>query len=153
MQRMEEHMGMHDHIAVPRIRPPKGFAWLPLPEQLVTISIGAVLVLALLPLLLEPRGARSLQRALRRPASARVALTRLEQHYQFMWLSTATPAEHAVRGRVVALQAGALLVGAVAGCAAHAGGRPATTSIRYGTASRTRARAALDARENQSHAA
>ena len=144
---------MHDHIALPRIRPRKGFAWLPLPEQLVTISIGAVLALALLPLLLEPRGARSLQHALRRPASARVALTRLEQHYQWAWLGTATPAEQAVRGRVLALQAGVLLVGAVAGRAAHAAGRPATTPIRYGTASRTRARAALDAREDQSHAA
>ncbi len=144
---------MHDHIALPRIRPRKGFAWLPLPEQLVTISIGAVLALALLPLLLEPRGARSLQHALRRPASARVALTRLEQHYHFAWISTATPAEQAVRGRVLALQAGVVLVGAVAGRAAHAAGRPTTTPIRYGTASRMRARAALDAREDQSHAA
>ncbi len=144
---------MQDHIALPRIRPRKGFAWLPLPEQLVTISIGAVLVLALLPLLVEPRGARSLGHALRRPASARVALTRLEQHYQWAWISTATPAEQALRGRVLALQAGVLLVGAVAGRAAHAGGRPATTPIRYGTASRMRARAALDARKDDTHAA
>jgi hypothetical protein len=146
-------MNTQQQVALPRIRPRKGFAWLPLPEQLVTISIGAVLVLALLPLLLEPRGARSLQHALRRPASARVALRRLEQHYQFMWLGTATPAEQAVRTRVVALQAGVLLIGAVAGRAAHAAGRPSTTPIRYGTASRTHARAALDAREDQSHAA
>jgi len=146
-------MNMHDRVALPRIRPRKGFAGLPLPEQLVTISIGAVLVLALLPLLLEPRGARSLGHALRRPASARVALTRLEQHYQFVWLGTATPAEQAVRGRVLALQAGALLVGAVAGRAAYAGRRPVTTPIRYGTASRTRARAALDARKDDTHAA
>ncbi len=144
---------MQDRLAVPRIRPRKGFAWLPLPEQLVTISIGAVLVLALLPLLVEPRGARTMQQALRRPGSARVALTRLEQHYQLVWISIATPAEQAVRGRVLALQAGALLVGAVAGRAAHAGGRPATTPIRYGTASRTRARAALDARKDTNHAA
>ncbi len=144
---------MHDHIALPRIRPRKGFAWLPLPEQLVTISIGAVLVLALLPLLLEPRGARSLGHALRRPASATVALRRLEQHYQWAWLGTATPAEQAVRTRVVALQAGVLLLGAVAGRAAHAAGRPATTPIRYGTASRMRARAALDAHEDTDHAA
>ena len=144
---------MHDHIAVPRIRPRKGFAWLLLPEQLVTISIGAVLVLALLPLLVEPRGARSLRHALRRPASARVALMRLEQHYQLMWLGTATPAEQAVRGRVLALQAGVLLIGAVAGRAAHAPRRPSTTPIRYGTASRMRARAALDARKDDAHAA
>jgi drug/metabolite transporter superfamily protein YnfA len=119
----------------------------------VTISIGAVLVFALLPLLLEPRGARTMQQALRRPASARVALMRLEQHYQFVWLGTATPAEQAVRGRVLALQAGVVLVGAVAGRAAHAAGRPTTTPIRYGTASRTRARAALDAHEDTNHAA
>jgi len=119
----------------------------------VTISIGAVFVLSLLPLLLEPRGARTMQQALRRPASARIALTRLEQHYQLVWLSTATPAEQAVRGRVLALQAGSLLVGAVAGRASHSAGRSATTPIRYGTASRTRARAALDARKDQSHAA
>ncbi len=146
-------MKTHAHNALPRIRPRKGFAWLPLPEQLVSISIGAVLALALLPLLLEPRGARGLQHALRRPASARVALTRLEQHYQWAWISTATPAEQALRGRVLALQAGVLLVGAVAGRAAHAGGRPATTPIRYGTASRMRARAALDARKDDTHAA
>jgi len=146
-------MTMQDRVALPRIRPRKGFAWLPLPEQLVTISIGAVLMLALLPVLLEPRGAGSLGHALRRPQSARIALTRLEQHYQFAWLDTATPAEQAVRGRVLALQAGVLLVGAVAGRAAHAGGRPATTPIRYGTASRMRARAALDARKDEHHAA
>ena len=144
---------MQDRIAVPRIRPRKGFAWLPLPEQLVTISIGAVLVVALLPLLVEPRGSRTMQQALRRPGSARIAFTRLEQHYQWAWISTATPAEQAVRGRVLALQAGVVLVGAVAGRAAHAAGRPTTTPIRYGTASRMRARAALDARKDESHAA
>ncbi len=146
-------MNTQQQVALPRIRPRKGFAWLPLPEQLVTISIGAVLVLALLPLLLEPRGARNLQHALRRPQSARIALTRLEQHYQLAWISTATPAEQAVRGRVLALQAGVLLVGAVAGRAAHASGRTSTTPIRYGTASRMRARAALDARKDDAHAA
>jgi hypothetical protein len=119
----------------------------------VTISIGAVLALALLPVLVEPRGARTMQQALRRPQSARIALTRLEQHYQLVWISTATPAEQAVRGRVLALQASALLIGAVAGRAAHAAKRPATTPIRYGTASRTRARAALDARKDDTHAA
>ncbi len=153
MQRTEEHMGMQDRVALPRIRPRRGFAWLPLPEQLVSISLGAVLVVALLPLLLEPRGARTMQQALRRPQSARVALMRLEQHYQLMWIGTATPAEQAVRGRVLALQAGALLIGAVAGRAAHASGRSATTPIRYGTASRMRARAALDARKDDAHAA
>jgi hypothetical protein len=112
-----------------------------------------VVVLALLPLLLEPHGARTMQQALRRPGSARIALTRLEQHYQLVWLGTATPAEQALRGRVVALQAGALLVGAVAGRAAHSAGRSSTTPIRYGTASRTRARAALDARKDDAHAA
>jgi len=146
-------MNMQDRVALPRIRPHKGFAWLPLPEQLVTISIGAVLALALLPLLVEPRGARTIQQALRRPASARIALTRLEQHYQLAWIGTATPVEQAVRGRVLAVQAGALLVGAVAGRAAHSAGRSATTSIRYGTASRMRARAALDARKDNAHAA
>jgi hypothetical protein len=149
----QDMMNMQDRVALPRIRPRKGFAWLPLPKQLVTISIGAVLVLALLPLLVEPRGTRSLRDALRRPALARVALTRLEQHYQLVWMSTATPAEQAVRGRVLALQAGVLLVGAVAGRAAHAAGRPATTPIRYGTTSRMRARAALDARKDTNHAA
>jgi len=144
---------MQEHVALPRIRPRKGFAWLPLPEQLVTISIGAVLALALLPVLLEPHGARSLQQALRRPASARVALMRLEQHYQFAWIGTATPAEQAVRGRVLALQAGVLLVGAGAGRAAHAPRRSSATPIRYGTASRMRARAALDARKDDAHAA
>ncbi len=144
---------MQDRIAVPRIRPRKGFAWLPLPDQLVTISIGAVVVLALLPVLLEPRGARTMQQALRRPASARVALMRLEHHYQFAWLRSGTAAEHAIRGRGLALQAGVLLIGAVAGRAAHAGGRPSTTPIRYGTASRMRARAALDARKDDAHAA
>ena len=144
---------MQDRVALPRIRPRKGFAWLPMSEQLVTISVVALMLLALLPLLLEPRGARSLQQALRRPGSARIALTRLEQQYQFAWLGTATPAEQAVRGRVLALQAGVVLVGAVAGRAAHTAGRPATTPIRYGTASRMRARAALDARKDESHAA
>ncbi len=144
---------MQNRVALPRIRPRKGFAWLPLPEQLVTISVVALMLLALLPLLLEPRGARSLQHALRRPASARIALTRLEQHYQWAWIGTATPAEQVVRTRVLALQAGVVLVGAVAGRAAHAAGRPATTPIRYGTASRMRARAALDARKDTDHAA
>ncbi len=142
-----------ERVALPPISPRKSFAWLPMYEQLVSLSIGALIVLVLLPMLLEPRGARTMQQALRRPQSARIALTRLEQHYQLVWISTATPAEQAVRGRVLALQASALLIGAVAGRAAHAAKRPATTPIRYGTASRTRARAALDARKDDTHAA
>ena len=119
----------------------------------MTISVAALLVLALLPVLLEPRAARTLGHALRRPASLRVAVTRLEHHYQFAWLRSGTAAEHAIRRRVLALQAGALLVGAVAGRATHAPTRRSITPIRYGTASRIRARAALDAHEDTDHAA
>ncbi len=146
-------MKAQERVALPRVRPRKGFAWLPMSEQLVTISVGALIILALLPILMEPRAARTLEHALRRPTSLRVAMTRLEHHYQFTWLHSGTAREQAIRGRVLALQAGALLVGAAAGRATHAPPRRSTTSIRYGTASRIRARAALDAREDTNHAA
>ncbi len=110
-------------------------------------------MVALLPMLLEPRAARTLEQALRRPSSSRAAMTRLEQHYQFTWLYTGTAREQAIRGRVLALQAGVLLVGAVAGRATHAPARRSTRALRYGTASRIGARAGLDARKEDSRAA
>lgn len=145
-------MKTQDRVALPWIRPRRGFAWLPLPEQLVTVSLVALIALALLPALVEPGGTRSLHQALRRPASPRAAIMRLEQYYQFTWLRPGTATEQALRGRVLAVQAGVLLVGAVAGRAAHAAPRRSTRPIRYGTASHIRARAALDACEDTYHA-
>jgi len=117
-------------------------------EQLVSMSIGALIVVALLPMLLEPRAARTLGQALRRPPSTRAAMMRLEHHYQFTWLHSGTAREQAIRGRVLALQAGMLLVGAIAGRATHAPARRSAQALRYGAASRIRARAALDTRED-----
>ncbi len=136
-------MKAQERVALPWVRPRKSFAWLPLSEQLVSLSIGALIVLALLPMLLEPRAARTLGQALRRPPSSRAAITRLEQHYQFTWLHSGTAREQAIRGRVLALQAGVLLVGTIAGRATHAPARRSTQALCYGTASRIRARAAL----------
>src|SRR3712207_3775526 len=125
-------MKAQEHIALPPIRPRKSFAWLPMSEQLVSMSIGALIVVALLPMLLEPRAARTLGQALRRPPSSRVAITRLEHYYQFTWLHSGTAREQAIRGRVLALQAGVLLVGAVAGRITYAPPRRSTRAIRYG---------------------
>jgi len=140
---------------LPWLGPKKGFTWLPLSEQLVVLAGPALLILALLPMFIDPgRAAQgSLRPALQRPASMQVARQRLARHYHPAdWITTA--GERQLRLRLLALLAGASILGAAAGRAVHQPPTPPAKVKYYGTqtAKTMRARAALIPQEDD-HAA
>ena len=140
---------MNQHrTAMPWALPHKGFARLPLSEQLAAGVVIGLALLALLPALVDGRrGAGSLKAALHRPAGIAGMQIRLARHYASAWWQDGTPAERRVRLRLLLLDLGVIAAGAVAGRVAHADPKPSTRPLQYGAAGRPRARAALHARE------
>jgi hypothetical protein len=137
------------HTPVPRIQPRKGFAWLPLEQQLSVVALVALLVLALLPACIDSgrAGSGQLKAALFKPRSVAAALTRLERHYGLHWWTTGSAGEQRLRQQLVLAACGICAVGALAASKAQQPATPATvgttTPRTYGTAAPIRTRSAV----------
>lgn len=141
-----------DRTPIPRIQPRRGFAWLPVEQQLSVVALAGLLVLALLPLLIDSgrAGGGQLRQALLRPRSVAAALTRLERHVSFAWWTEGSAGEQRLRQRLLAACCGVLLLGAGAGWKAQELGTtpptattPTTTPRQYGRTGQIRARAII----------
>ncbi len=132
---------------LPWLLPRKGFAWLPLAEQLAVVSLIGVFLLAVLPVVVDPRpvDAGSLLQSLHWPTTTADARGRLERHYSFSWWKEMGSNEWRVRGKLLVITLGTILLGSVAGSVAKRPPRPSTTPLCYGGASTIRTRAALQA--------
>jgi hypothetical protein len=144
------------HTPVPRIQPRKGFAWLPLEQQLSVVALVALLLLALLPACIDSgrAGSGQLKAALFKPRSVAAALTRLERHYGLNWI-TGSAGEQRLRQKLVLAACGICAIGALAASKAQQPAMPATvtttTPRTYGTAASIRTRAALATRMEDDH--
>lgn len=139
-----------DRTPIPRIQPRRGFAWLPMEQQLSVFALVGLLLLALVPLLIDSgrAGGGQLRQALRKPRSVAAALTRVERHVSLVWWREGRTGEQRLRQKLLALSCGVLLIGAGAGWKAHdSATSPSTTTTtittprRYGNGSELRARA------------
>ena len=137
-----------DHTPIPRIQPRKGFAWLPLEQQLSVCTLVALLLLALLPAFIDSgrAGSGQLKAALFTPRSVAAALTRLERHYGLRWI-TGSAGEQRLRQKLLLAAGGICAVGALAAAKAQQPATPApvgtTTPRAYGTAAPIRTRSAV----------
>lgn len=150
-------MSAPDHTPIPRIPHRKGFAWLPLEQQLGVFALGALLLLACLPLLIDPGRAASgqLKPALIKPRGVSAALARIERHVGLSWWTEGSAGEQRLRQKLLAVAGGIVLLGGAAGLKAQEPSTPTTTTTTpraYGTATTTRARSASTPEEDQ-HAA
>jgi hypothetical protein len=149
-----------DRMPIPRIPHRKGFAWLPLKQQLSVFALMFVLVLAFLPLLIDSgrAGSGQLKPAMLRPRSMGGAITRLERHLSLRWWQAGSAGEQRLRQRLLLGTLGLCALGAVVSYTAQAA--PPTTSPttstttprQYGTTSSIRARSATTT-EEEPHAA
>lgn len=140
-----------DRTPVPRMQHRKGFARLPLEQQLSVFALVAALMLALLPLLIDSgrAGSGHLKQALLRPRSVSGAIARLERHLSLRWWTAGSAGEQRLRHKLLALSCGIVLAGAAAGSKAQAAPTSATTTTttsprQYGTTSPLRARSATN---------
>ena len=142
-------MTPHDHTPIPRVQHRKGFAWLPLEQQLSVFALLAVLLLAVLPLLIDTgrAGGGQLKPALRKPGSMAGAVTRIERHVGLTWWTAGSAGEQRLRQKLFLVAGGLVLAGAAASAKAQAGTTTTTTTTTttprtYGNVSAIRARSA-----------
>lgn len=149
-------MTPQDRMPIPRIQPRKGFAWLPLEQQLSMVALSALLVLACLPLLIDPGRAAGgqLKPAMVKPRSVSVALARIERHVSLTWWTAGSDGEQRLRQKLLAVAGGIVLLGGAAGRKAQEPSAPTTTTTPrvYGDAAVVRARSASTP-EEEAHAA
>lgn len=148
-------MSALDHTPIPRIQARRGFAWLPLEQQLSVWALIAALVLAVLPLLIDPGRTASgqLKPSLVKPRSSSAALARIERHVGLRWWTESSAGEQRLRQKLLLVAGGIVLLGGAAGRKAQEPSTPTTTTTMpraYGTATTTRARSASTP-EEESH--
>ena len=148
-------MSALDHTPIPRIQVRRGFAWLPLEQQLSVCALIAALVVACLPLLIDPGRAASgeLKPSLLKPRSVSAALARIERHVSLAWWTAGSAGEQRLRQKLLAVAGGIVLLGGAAGRKAQEPSAPTTSTTTtphaYGTATTIRARSASTPEEDQ----
>lgn len=111
-------MDDQQHRSLPQVVPQRGFAWLPLAEQVVIISLVGLILATLLPTAIDSARATGgrLGPALHIPTSRLQIRQRLARHYDIqVWMREGSPAERRVRLRVFAIMGICVLAGAIAG--------------------------------------
>jgi hypothetical protein len=141
----------HDRTPIPRVQPRKGFAWLPMEQQLTVFALVALVILAFVPLAIDSgrAGSGQLKQAMLKPRSISGAMARLERHYEFAWWHAGSAGEQRLRQKLLAVSCGVALLGACAGWMAQAAPTSttaptgSTTPRIYGNAAPIRARSAI----------